>query len=338
MALSSCGERLARMPRWQGVRMRGNADLPGGLGPAFAVAEARRRGVGEGRLRGADLERPFHGVRLARTDQAPSGDPFERRRRNAEVQARAYSPRMRSVEFFSHETAALLWGAPLPLATDHGIHVSVHDPAAAPRAQGVLGHRMRFGLASVVSNEGLRSASPASTWAMLGHLALFDLVAVGDYFVRVWRSEGYFRVNGGMPSLATIAQLGLAAAAGRRAGAAQLRLALPLIREDSWSRNESLTRCHLVGAGLPEPVLNRDYFDDYGVHLGCLDLSYPEYRIAIEYQGRQHASQYARDVERIERLRAQGWIVIQVTAPLLGDPVELVRRVRSALVSRGWRG
>lgn len=253
------------------------------------------------------------------------------------MQARAYSRRMRSVEFFSHETAALLWGAPLPLTADTPIHVSVHDPAAAPRARGILGHRMRSSLASVVLNNGLSVASPASTWAMLGHLELFDLVAVGDYVVRVWRGEGYFRVNAGMPSLATIAQLTSAVAAGRRSGAAQLRLALPLIREDSWSRSESITRCHIVGAGLPEPVLNRDYFDDYGVHLGCIDLSYPEYRIAIEYQGRQHASQYARDVERIERLRAQGWIVIQVTALLLNDPAELVSRVRSALASRGWR-
>ena len=317
--------------------MRRNADLPAGLGPAFSVADARGLGVGEGRLRGSDLERPFHGVRVARQDST-SADPFEERRRDVVLRALAYAQRMRVVEFFSHETAALLWGAPLPLVSGGGIDVSVHDPAAAPRSRGTRGHRMRPEQASVVVRSGLRVASPASTWAMLGHLEVFDLVALGDFFVREWRAEGYFRVNVGMPPLTTVTRLEFALAAGRRVGAARLREALPFIRQDSWSRPESITRCHLVKAGLPEPVLNRDYFDAHGIHLGCIDLSYPEFKVAIEYQGSQHAQRYARDVERIERLRAEGWIVIQVTAPLLATPAELVRRVRVALVSRGWRG
>jgi hypothetical protein len=140
---------------------------------------------------------------------------------------------------------------------------------------------VRPGQASVVMHEGVRLASPASTWAMLGRLEVFDLVALGDFFVREWRAVGCFRVNVGM---------------------------------------RPFTRCHLVTAGLPEPVLNRDYFDGYGEHLGCIDLSYPAYRVAIEYQGRGHANRYARDIERTERLRAEGWIVIQVTSALLRDP------------------
>ncbi len=316
---------------------RARSELPRELGREFSVGEAARSGVRVGRLRGDDLERPFHGVRQVRLDEAAASDPFEQRRRDARAAATAYARRMRDAEFFSHETAALLWGAPLPLSENDGIHVSVHKPAAAPRARGVVGHRVSAALVTVGTVDGLRLGSPASTWASLGHLGVFDLVAIGDFFVRAWRREGYFRVNSGMPSLATIPQLEAAASAGRRTGAANLARALPLIREDSWSRPESLTRCHLLGAGLPEPVLNRDYFGDGG-HLGCIDLSYPEFKIAIEYQSQLHASDYIRDIERIERLRKQGWIVIQVTAPLLADPGELVRRVRTALVSRGWRG
>lgn len=317
--------------------MRRNTDLPPGLGSAFTVADARQSGVGEGRLRGADLERPFHGVRVTREQSLKPGDPFEEQRRETAALARAYAQRMRDVEFFSHETAALLWGAPIPLVPDRGIHVTVHHPAAAPRSRGTHGHRARPEQASVVTRNGLRVSSPASTWAMLGNLGVFDLVALGDFFVREWRAEGYFRVNVGMPPLTTTTRLESALSAGRRAGAERLRAALPLIRQDSWSRPESFVRCHLVTAGLLEPVLNRDFYDVYGEHLGCLDLSYPEYKVAIEYQGSQHAQRYARDVERIERLRSEGWIVIQVTAPLLDDPAELVRRVRVALVSRGWR-
>ncbi|MET4640227.1 hypothetical protein [Mycetocola sp. 2940] len=316
---------------------RRHSDLPKGLGTEFSVADAAEKEVGRGRLRGADLERPFHGVRRVVQTDDPALDPFERRRQRTLSLARAYAERMRPTEFFSHETAALLWGAPLPLAGDGPLHVAVHGTAAVPRARGVVGHRTRAGVATLSSVGGLRVASPASTWAMLGNLELFDLVAVGDYFVRVWRPEGYFRVNPGMPPLTTPDRLRAAVEAGRRTGVARLRLALGLIREDSWSRAESITRCHLVTAGLPQPVLNRDYFDEFGEHLGCVDLSYPEYKVAIEYQGQHHGARHARDVERVERLRAAGWIVIQVTAPLLENPAELARRVCAALASRGWR-
>jgi hypothetical protein len=318
--------------------LRAHMELPHTLGPEFSVAEAARAGVGRGRLRATDLERPFHGVRRVQQADVPSSDPFQQRQQKTITLARAYAAWMRDTEFFSHETAALLWGAPLPRGDDERIHVAVHGSAALPRARGVAGHRTRQEVATVTAVDGLAVTTPASTWAMLGHLELFALVAVGDYFVRAWRPEGYFRVNPGVPSLTTPERLIAAVDAGRRVGAGQLRLALGLIREDSWSRNESITRCHLVTAGLPEPVLNRDYFDQYGEHLGCVDLSYPDFKTAIEYQGRQHARLNARDIERVERLRAQGWIVIQVTAPLLENPGELVRRVRAALISRGWRG
>lgn len=318
---------------------RGSQPLPGGLGREFAVDDALRAGVGVGRLRGDDLERPFHGVRRIRSTEPASADPFERRRLETVRLAQAYVTRMRPSEFFSHETAALLWGAPLPLARDSGIHVAVHLPNAQPRATGVIGHRLGPSLVTVAEHEGFRLASPASTWVLLGRsLGVDDLVALGDYFVRVWRREGYFRVNKGMPPLTTITQLRAALEAGRRTGVENLAAALPLVREDSWSRAESLTRCQLVRAGLPEPVLNRDYFGGDGIHLGCIDLSYPEFKVAIEYQSRLHGAEYIRDIERIERLRADGWIVIQVTAVLLDRPADLDRRVRQALVSRGWRG
>ena len=331
--------RAGRAGLCHSVRMpRGHQALPAELGREFSVADALRAGVGVGRIRGRDLERPFHGVRQKRAVEQAVSDPFERGREEELRLASAYATRMREVEFFSHETAAFLWGAPLPMVSGAGIHVAVHVPNAQPRAAGVIGHRLSPSLVTVTARNGLRLSSPASTWALLGHLAVNDLVALGDYFVRVWRDEGYFRVNRGRPPLATIAQLEAAIAAGRRAGGANLARAMPLIREDSWSRPESLTRCHLVAAGLPEPVLNRDFFDDLGVHLACIDLSYPSCKIAVEYQSELHSARYVKDIERIERLRAHGWIVIQVTSELLDNPGELVRRVRAALLSRGWRG
>jgi len=93
-------------------------------------------------------------------------------------------------------------------------------------------------------------------------------------------------------------------------------------------------RCHLVFASLPEPALNHEIFDEHGVFLACADLAYPERKVAIEYQSVLHHAQYAADVERIARLRAAGWEVIEVTAALLADPPTLVARVRAALRAR----
>jgi very-short-patch-repair endonuclease len=90
-------------------------------------------------------------------------------------------------------------------------------------------------------------------------------------------------------------------------------------------------RCILIAAGLPEPALNVDVFDDSGRFLGCVDMAYPLQRVAIEYLGMLHDTSWARDVERIAALRAAGWNVIEVTSPLLARPEELVHRVRSAL-------
>lgn len=96
-------------------------------------------------------------------------------------------------------------------------------------------------------------------------------------------------------------------------------------------------RVHLVVAGLPEPALNVDVFDDNGSFLGCVDMVYPQLKIAIEYQGDIHSATWAHDVERVERLRADGWIVLQITRELARDPRTMVGRVEDALRSRGWR-
>ncbi|MET0932627.1 MAG: hypothetical protein ABWX56_02865, partial [Mycetocola sp.] len=295
-------------------------------------------GVGEGRLRGTDLDSPFQGVRQVRT--AASAPTPESARVHALGLAHAYAQRMSGEEFFSHETAALIWGAPLPASAVGNPHVSVRAPGRTPRARGVIGHTVRPELVRVTTRGGMPVASPASTWATLGGLELFDLVAVGDFFVRVHRSEGYFRVNPGMPPLATPGQLRAAVDAGRRLGARNLRAALPRIRVDSWSRTETWTRLILEDAGLPEPVLNADYYDEHGIFLACPDLSYPEFKVAVEYEGGHHldASRFARDIDRLDRLAEHGWRVVRASSHLVFvDPAELARRVRVALVARGWR-
>lgn len=331
--------------------------LPEHLGPSFSIAQAKEAGLPRNRLRTADLAVPFRGVRtilppVADTDPVSESDvsPYALQTELRIAHARAYAPRMHPEHFFSRETAASIWGGPLPLALredptregetvldlDLPVHVSGFHGTALPRMVGVTRHRASIRTTTVTEHGGLRLSSPASTWASLGQLALYDLVALGDYFCRRWR-QGYNRKDAGKAPLATVAQLRAATEAGRRVGAARLRTALELIREDSWSPRESRVRCIIIDAGLPEPVLNIDVYDDDDRFLGCVDLAYPELKVAVEYYGLQHHATYAADVERVARLRAAGWIVIEMTASLLRRPDDVVDRVAAALRERSGR-
>ncbi len=325
---------------WDSSAVRFGRELPRQLGDVFHVAEARDAGVNRGRLSRNDLERPFHGVRaLRQADAVDVDDPFGRQAEWRRRRALAYAPRLRPGQFFSHETAAALWHAPLPLAWTgsriaHGrelpVHVSVFDDAPLVRTPGVVAHRARRKTSSLTEIDGFPVTTAAGAWASLGSLPLVDLVALGDYFCRVWRA-GPGRPNVGMPPIATLGDLRTTIASGRRVGIRRLREAVELIREDSWSPRESAVRCHLVLSGLPEPELNHDVFDDRGRFLGCVDLAYPSRKVAIEYHGMLHQQRYAADVERIAALRAAGWTVIEVTSALFTAPDELVARVRAAL-------
>ncbi|WP_374976732.1 endonuclease domain-containing protein [Microbacterium trichothecenolyticum] len=295
-----------------------------------------------GRLRRADVDKPFHGVRVLRDASLPEGletDRWGRALGPAErahlALALAYAPRMAEGEFFSHITAAVILGIPLPylLVARSMLHVSVFRPRRLPRSAGVRGHEAKPSLVRTVrdARTGLLTATPATVWASLGRQLTdpYDLVAAGDAVVRTWRVDS---------PLATLADLEAAVTAGRRVGVAAARLALPRVRTDSASRTESWLRLTLIDHGLPEPARNHEVSAD-GVYLGCVDLAYPDLKIAIEYEGEHHLldpEQWARDIARYEALRAAGWVVVQITkAELFHEPAVAVQRVRAAIRRRG---
>ncbi len=314
--------------------------------PARTVADALREGTPYSALRRGDLERPFRGVRSLGSDvRVTASDPFAQQRAEHRERVLEYAPLLLEHTFISHESAVAWYDGPLPLRTDDGeplpgkslpVHVSVIGELAFPRREGVVGHRATPKLTSVREHHGIAITSPATTWANMGAYPLRELVMLGDYFCRVWR-ERHNRPPGPAP-LATREELATALAAGRRRGIKTLRAALELVREDSWSPKETQTRLALIDLGLPEPALNRDVYDDAGHFLGCLDMAYLVEKVGVEYHGLLHASQYAHDVERIARLRAAGWIIIEVTDALLKNPTELARRVRAALRQRRATG
>lgn len=313
--------------------------IPDDVPLAFSFAEARTAGIGEGRLRGPDLRRPFHGVR-SRLQLSIAEDASEGELQRARIirSAHEYAERMSPHEFFSHTTAAILWGAVVPWLAREELDIGVLHPDRLPRARGVRGHQARSNLTRVVVHQatGLRVASPATTWAMLGAVFRhpYDLVAAGDAFIRVQRMPGPW-TRAMPPPLATRDQLEAAVRAGRRVGRPALRAALPLLRTGSASRPESWTRLTLCEAGLPEPVIDHDVYDNRGEFIGCVDLAYPELKIAIEYEGDHHRldpATWNRDLAKHDALQAAGWRVIRVSRTMLfARPNELVARVRAAV-------
>lgn len=232
--------------------------------------------------------------------------------------------------FFSHGTAALLLGLPVParLARLRPLHVGFVAPARALVARGISGHSISVGPDDLVDQGPLRLTGPARTWLDLARLlTLGELVAVGDHLLR--RES----------PLVTAGELADAVEKyPSRSGIKRARTALPLLRARSESPRESVLRVIIVLAGLPEPECNYNIFDDAGRFLARGDLVYPEYKLLLEYQGDHHRTdraQWRSDIRRVGRLEDNGWQVLQFTDDDLHDPAALVERIARRLRSRG---
>lgn len=285
-------------------------------GRPFSVAEARAEGVPRSRLRARDLESPHHGARTP----TPAATVRER--------CLAFVPVMAEHQFFSHHTAALLWEMPLPSwCVDGPLHVSSPHALREPRRPGIVGHRVQLSDPSRLHDlGGLRLCSSAETWAQLGSvLGVDDLVAAGDFVI-------------GRGALATRLELEEAVERLRRRGAVDLRVALGLLHPAAESPQESRLRVAIHHACLPAPEVNWTLRSSRGRFVARLDLAYPRYRVACEYDGRQHAEdpeQFARDADRWHDIAEQGWTLVRVLSPHLADG-SAVRRLRTALVRAGW--
>ncbi|WP_308493308.1 endonuclease domain-containing protein [Microbacterium terrisoli] len=336
-------------------------DLPTALGAAFSVSAARRAGVSRSRLRRRDVRTTFHGARavsgasLVPDAAADAGRAYPRSAEATRIHERAaqYAPVMKDGAFFSGVTAAVLWDAPIPARKFRSfddqppeidpdvLEVAVHWPKRAPRTTGIRGRAVRIGLANATRHpvSKLLLASPASTWATLAPVLRhpYDLIAVADHFVHRTRPP-HSVPNRRVPlPLSSIAQLAAAMNAGRREGVALLRAALPRVRTGAASRTETWTRLTLVDGGLPEPMLDHDVFDSVRRFLARVDMAYPQWKIAIEYEGAHHNTdeRWEADIDRYAQLEAEGWIIIRVTHTMLFvTPDTLVERVRDAIARR----
>lgn len=290
---------------------------------AIRTTDGPSLGLGLGRLRGPDVDRPFRGVSSLGLDLA-----------TVLGRCRAYQPLVGG-GWFSHLTALALVGAPLPTAAENGpLHVSVLAPRTAPRRPGVRGHSIASDSFGREFRFGLPIMSPADAWVRSAALLRReDLVAVADYLV-----TGNSSCRSPEPALCSPEQLVVASqrVPGSR-GARSVSWALPRVRVGPDSRPESLLRLLVVASGMLEPAIHPDIRVARG-RVYHPDLGFTAQRVALEYEGDIHRTDRATwlaDIERRELMEAEGWRVMRVTArDLFGDPESFVARLQRLLSSR----
>jgi hypothetical protein len=207
----------------------------------------------------------------------------------------------------SHRSAADLWG----LWTPHFDGIEVTTPAGdrgsayttSVQRRVVVPHRRILAAEEVTTRHGLPVTTLPRTWLDLaGQLDVHDLVAAGDSILRT--------------GLTTDDLLIASARVHRVRGLPRARQAGPLLDRKSRSRPESRIRAQLLLAGLPRPKVNEPVFDDDGGWLAEPDLHYPEAKLAIEYNGADHADfdRMGKDSVRLLALQRAGWTVRIYTA------------------------
>ncbi len=224
--------------------------------------------------------------------------------------------------YASHASAARVWR--VPVQTRPGEHVTVSDDTHRLRRAGVTTHH-RSG-AAVALRHGVRISVLTDLFVELAdELSLVELVVAGDWMVRRHgvRIKDLRRVAG--QSSGRAGQL-----AKRAAGFVRARVDSPM---------ESRLRMLIVLAGLPEPVVNLSVTDVDSERMRRFDLSWPEVRVIVEYDGRHHVErieQWESDLDRREEIDDEGWrILVVVASGIYTDPSRTLERIFRILRARG---
>jgi hypothetical protein len=283
------------------------------LPPTYSAASARAAGLTRGQLRGSGFVRLAHDL-VVRLD-----DAIDERER-----LQLFSTVLPDDAAFSHATAAALFGAPID--APRRPHVALTPRRILPQRAELVVHARRLEADDVTQHAGLRLTSGAQTFLDLAP-ALWpaELVAIGDALLR----EGHMTAESLQERLARAARV---------RGVLRARTCAPLLSPLAMSRPESLMRYWLISSDLPDPQPQVPIKDSRGRNVAHGDLGYEEWRVLLEYEGRQHAEgdQFGRDIDRYSLMATNGWLVLRFAKRHLG-PATIVGRTRGALISRGWR-
>ncbi|WP_164234766.1 endonuclease domain-containing protein [Microbacterium hydrocarbonoxydans] len=306
--------------------MRHRIALPPRLGENFSVRQAAALGVRRGRTDAADLARPFHGIRSVEAPQT------------FRATVDCYLPRLRPHQRFVGRSAVRLWALPYPdpWQPEEALEIAAPQEQSPPRAAGVKGRHLGRSRAQTWFLRQAPVVDPvAAVLSSAGELTVPHLVILLDAILTDCTNYPGME-EAGRPRC-TLDELEMRVAAwGRFPGSGRVRIALRMTRERVESPKETETRLAILDAGLPEPTVQFDVRAGERF-IARVDLAYPQWRIAVEYEGdghRRSKEQWRRDVARQRDLEDRGWIVIRLTQHDLEDPAEFLARLRRAIASR----
>jgi very-short-patch-repair endonuclease len=242
--------------------------------------------------------------------------PTERERALARLVA--VHERLTGRHWFSHESAALLWGLPTwrtPTAT----HVRQIGRPGAARDRTIARHTGDVDPALLTNVSGLPVTDLSLTVLDCARrLRPLGAMVVADAALRAGVDRS--------------AVLTLLDSSSDRSGTVRARGVVTCADGGAESAQETASRFVLLRAGLPIPSTQVPVETRSGTFWA--DLGFAEWRVLIEYDGRAKYTgreQLVREKRRHDAIVEAGWQLVRVTSEDLRDPDELVSRVRRLL-------
>jgi hypothetical protein len=226
--------------------------------------------------------------------------------------------------FFTHTSAAILHGMPLPerLEDDPRLHVTVEAPAYAVRRRGIIGHSLRMSREDDVIGTGdVEFTTPERTWCDLaGILTLPELVAAGDYLVH--RQD----------PVTTPRRLAQQVHSLRyRRYIRSLYTAVRTLRDSSQSPAESELHTIFTMLRLPAPIIDRETADDFGEFVALTTFRFTAVELMVRYWGAGPLSPAPSTGAHREIIDGVTWMVLDASRGDLGNPNGLIRRIWRSL-------
>ncbi|NMM94744.1 hypothetical protein [Bifidobacterium oedipodis] len=178
-------------------------------------------------------------------------------------------------------------------------------------------------LETVTVERQLVCTSPACTWAMMSSIiTLEELIVLGDAMMRRDKRLRRASISDFIAYLDSVDDwLKQPENKGKRSfrGMRNCRRALRLMRECSDSSQETRSCIALMRYGFDHPEFNYPIRNPKNGKTLYIDMAYPEFRVAIEYEGSHHADQWLADVTRQQLIEDEGWDYSQITKLNLGN-------------------
>mgnify|MGYP005813871781 CR=1 FL=1 len=267
-----------------------------------AVANKRRRGEWE---------------RIGRGASVAASDRLDQRAR-ALARIEAVHERLVTPHWFSHESAALLWG--LPVWRTPGVtHVHQRGRASARRDPSVRRHSARVDATHLTTVAGLPVTDLVQTMVDCARtLRPLPGMVVGDAALRAGADR-------------TMALAMLDELRGER-GTARARAVIELADDGAESAGETATRFIVLRAGLPRPQTQVMVETRLGAF--WTDLGWEEWRAALEYDGRakyRTGEDLIAEKRRSDAIGEATWRMLRVTKEDIAAPPLLIARVMPLL-------